>query len=262
MLREILPIYKREMKSYFTSPALYVAIGLFLAFCGWNFYSTIGIFIQACQQKSTAGMNSFGMPPLNITDFFIPWMFGLPAFLMMFVVPILTMKLFSEEKRLGTFELLVTCPLRDWSILLGKYLAGFSIAMLMIVLSLWYPLTVQLISGWQLESSVLWIAFLGLVLVMATYVAFGVFASSVSENQMLAAILTFVGLLTFYLVGIMNAGGDSTLVQVLKAICILTHGDSFTSGMIRLVDLAYFILFISFFLILTSKILEARRWRV
>ncbi|MCX7014404.1 MAG: ABC transporter permease subunit [Candidatus Sumerlaeota bacterium] len=269
MLREICPVYKREMKAYFSSPAIYVALGLFLAFVGLQYHYIIKYFVMVSQQKmmSQEGMYG-GMPPINLTEIVVGSMFGLINFLMLLVVPIFTMRLFSEEKRLGTFELLVTCPLRDWSILLGKYLAALTVGLITLAFCLVYPITTQYISGGQAENSVILVSYLGLVLVVAAYVAFGVFASSVTENQMLSAILTFVGLLSFYLVGRMDYGKGAMLfgkvewADIFSALCAYTHSEPFSKGMLALPDVAFFLMFTVFFLIITAKILEARRWRV
>jgi ABC-2 type transport system permease protein len=188
--------------------------------------------------------------------------------MMIFIVPGLTMRLISEEKRLGTFELLVTCPLRDWSILLGKYFAALSAGAVILFLSAAYPLTVQLISGGAAENAVILSSYLGMFLVLAAYVAFGTFASSTTDNQMLAAILTFILLLSIYILAFINIGetikvfGTVTLRQVFDALSPVTHAENFSKGVFSLVNISYFIFFISFFLIVAAKILEARRWRV
>jgi ABC-2 type transport system permease protein len=264
MLREILPVYKREMKSYISSPALYVTLALFLGFVGLQFYYLLEIFLKLSQQKMTQPQMPY---PINLTEIVISNLFGLINFILLFVAPILTMRLFSEEKRLGTFELLVSCPLRDWSILLGKYLAALSVGLIALILCLIYPLTTQYLSGGQAETPVIISCFVGLFFTLAAYIAFGVFASSVTENQMLSAILTFVGLLMFFLIGRMDlAEGKEVfgvqISELLKAICVYTHGDGFIRGAYNLTDLVFFVLFPAFFLMLTSKILEARRWRV
>ncbi len=264
MLREILPVYKREIKAYFHSPATYVALGLFLAFVGLLHYGSLRWFVTISEQKQ---MNP-NMPALNLMDFVVSPLFGLVHFMMLFVVPILTMRLFSEERRLGTFELLVTCPLRDWSILLGKFFAAATVGLLALALCLIYPIIVQRISeGEGMEWPVIAVSFAGSALVICAFIAFGTFASSVTENQMLAAILTFIGLLSFYLIGRMDLGQGKewfnvNVGEVLDQISFLSHLENFTKGLVSLTDVSYFILFSAFFLMLTSKILEARRWRV
>lgn len=264
MLKEILPVYKREMKAYFQSPATYVALGLFLAFIGLLHYGSLKWFIGISDQKQ---MNP-NMPPLNLMDLVVTQLFGLVNFLMLFIVPILTMRLFSEEKRLGSFELLVTCPLRDWSILLGKFFAALSIGLLALVLVLTYPLVLQWLAGGEmLEWPVIWVSFLGCSLSIMAFISFGLFASSVTENQMLAAVLTLIGLFGFWLIGRMGLGENLEyfkikVSEVLEHITIIPHMENFTRGQVSLTDVVYFVLFTAFFLILTSKILEARRWRV
>ncbi len=270
MLREIMAVYKREIKAYFTSPAIYVVIGLFLAFVGWQFYYLLNFFVNMSDQAQNPQM-SMGMPPVNITEIVVRSMFGLISFLLMFIIPMLTMRLFSEEKRLGTFELLVTCPLRDWSILLGKFFAAFTVGFVIWLFCLIYPVITQWVSANQAETPVIVVSNIGLLFIIAAYVAFGVFASSLTENQMLSAILTFVGLLVFWIIGRMDMGAGKTwelwglnvpVDAILGGLCVLTHSENFGRGLLALSDMAFFAFFSIFFLAITAKILEARRWRV
>ncbi len=264
LLNEILPVYKREMKAYAQSPATYVVLGLFMGFVGlMGFHAGLTAFVEFSHRQQ----QSPEMGTLNLMQFMVSPMFMVVDFMMLFTIPILTMRLFSEEKRLGSFELLVTCPLKDWSILLGKFFAALTVGWIALALTLVYPAALRYLADkGSIEVPVLLVSFLGSALVIAAFVAFGVFASSVTENQMLAAILTFVGLFTFWLVGRMPFGDKEIwhvqLKDVLSGISIYPHVEGFSKGLINLTDLVYFVLFSAFFLILTSKILEARRWRV
>lgn len=264
MLRsEILPVYKREMKAYLHSPATYVSIGLFLWLVGLLFFASLAYFVE----ESSGQVTGQG-PTLNLMLMVVQGMFGLIYVLMLFVVPVLTMRLFSEEKRLGSFELLVTCPLRDSSILAGKFLAGLTVSWAALAMTVVYLLVLQAISGkGMIEWPAVGVAYLGSALVILAFVSLGVFASSVTENQMLAAILALIGLFAFLLIGDLPLARNAELfgvrvADVLEQISINPHMESFFMGMIRLADVSYFILFSAFFLILTTKILEARRWRV
>ena len=264
MLRsELLPIYKREIKAYFQSPATYVAMGLFLAFIAL-FHTTI---LKAFIEASTRQMEQ-QQGPLNLMDQVVTPLFGILNVMMIFVVPILTMRLFSEEKRLGSFELLVTCPLRDWSILLGKYFAGLTIGWLALAMNLIFLVVLRYLAPeGALEYPVIAAGLLGSALVIASFIAFGVFASSVTENQMLSAMMTLIGLFLLWLLGALNLAVGKEyfgvkIDEMLKSISIFPHLDPFIRGQINLTDTCFFLVFIVFFLVLTSKILEARRWRV
>lgn len=258
MSLNILPIYKKELKTYLQSPSVYVVAGLFFALAGLFFQDILVFFSQI---SINAQMRyRMGFPQLNMTQFVVRNTFGLLNFLLLFVVPILTMRLFAEEKKSGTFELLVTYPFRDWELLTGKYLAALSIIVLLLVVSFVYAIVMMIIG--QPEVPVILSSYLGIFLLGMAYVAYGLFASSVTENQIVASILTFAGLLVFYLVGDLASAETGFLSKVLGGLSVRLHAVNFTMGVIETKDIAYFILFTGFFLFLTARVLESRRWRV
>jgi ABC-2 type transport system permease protein len=237
---------------------VYVVAGVFFALSGLLFQD---ILIYFSQISINAELRySAGMPELNMTRFVVTNTFGLFNFLLLFMIPLLTMRSFSEEKKSGTFELLVSYPLNDWSLLLGKYLAALSIIILILVVSLVYP-AVMFVVG-EPELPVILSSYLGLLLISMAYVAYGIFSSSITENQIVAAIMTFAGLLFFYLIGDLASTQTGMLVNLCDSISVRLHSMGFTSGLIESPDVAYFILFTGFFLFLTARVLESRRWRV
>ena len=155
---------------------------------------------------------------------------------------------------------MVTYPLRDWDLLLGKYFAALSVIVVLLAISFIYAIVMMVVG--KPEVPVILSSYLGIFLLSMAYVAYGIFASSVTENQIVAAIITFAGLLLFYLIGDLASAQSGFLVRLFSEISVRLHAINFTSGLIETKDIAYFILFTGFFLFLTARILESRRWRV
>ena len=252
------PIYKRELRAFFQNPGVYVTLAAFLALSGWFVYAGLEWFARMSLDRRM--QFQAGMGGLNFTEFVVKDTFGIISFLFLFVIPGLTMRLFAEEKKTGTFELLVTCPVTDWGMVLGKYLAALTVIVVLLIISLVFPITLSRMG--EVEWPVVGSSYLGLFLVGAAYVAFGTFASTLTENQIIAAIVTFGGLLVFYLIGDMGFGGVGTLSRVFEALSIRQHSDNLIRGKVLTEDVYYFVAFAVGFLVLANYVLESRRWRV
>jgi len=178
---------------------------------------------------------------------------------MLLLIPLLTMRLFAEEKKLGTIELLFTNPIRDVEIVLGKYLACFTVFFLMLVLTILYPILLEVV--YSLEIAPLAAGYLGLLLLGASFIACGTFISSLTENQIVAAMST-VGVLVFFWFIDWNEGiAGEKAVQILHQLSLFEHFSNFSKGVIDIADIAYYISLIAFFLFLTLRSLESRKWR-
>lgn len=258
MLLRWFPVYRREIKTYLQSPGVYVVTSFFFGLAGLFFFQLLWRFVQVSQNYQLR--YQFGLEKINVTEIVISNTFDLLNSLMLFAMPILTMRLISEEKKLGTFELLATMPLRDWDILLGKFFACLTVAGFLLVLCLIFPGVVMKYG--EPEIPVIVACYVGLFLIVMAYSAFGLFASSLTESQIAASIITFSGLLVFYLVGNLALAETGTVATILKTLSVLQHSEKFTKGVINLTDVLYFVLFTLFFLVMTAKVLEARRWRV
>ncbi len=254
------PILRREIKAYLTSPLFYVLVGIVLLATSVLFLFLVSQFAH----YSTPQGRQYAPPgfELNSTQFIINSAYYLIHFFLLFSLPILAMRLIAEERRTGTLELLVTNPVRDWGLLLGKYFAALAVVALILLLTLPYPLAVEWLGG-EPEWSVVASCYLGLALVAGAYLAFGLFASALTESQVIAAILSYVGLFLFYVLGGLLANASSDLVRKLSAAFgIDTHFNAFTTGKIALLDMTYFILFAGFFLFLAAQVLGMRRWKL
>ena len=250
-------IYKRELKAYLQSPVVYVIGGIFLFLTG---YFTIGMMIEYSDiYNDFQARRMYSMENMNVTEWVIRGFLGLINFLMLFIIPLLTMRLLAEEKKNRTFEVLVTCPVKDGAVLAGKYLASMSVFTAFLLICLIYPALVEKFS--DPEWPVVWTGYLGLLLSMTAYFAFGIFASSITENQIIAAFLCFAGLLFFYLVGEVTSSQAGWIGNLSGAISLRRHSMNFIKGVVEAKDVFYFIAFTVFFLFLSLEMMKIRRWR-
>jgi len=249
-------IFKKEMRLYFTSPVAWVVLTIFLFIAGYFFASIFSFFSQASIQSA---MNPQMGRDLNVTDSVMRPLFSNISVILLLLMPLVTMRLFAEERRAGTIELLLTYPVRDGAVLAGKYLAALGLYALMIGLTVLYPLIVVYFA--RLEWGPVLTGYLGLLLMGATFIAVGVFASSLTENQIVAAVTTFGVLLIFWILGWSADYAGGSIGRVLQFLSILEHNDSFSKGVLDTKDVLYYVNFTALALFLTLRSLEARRWK-
>jgi ABC-2 type transport system permease protein len=249
------PIFKKEIRLYFTSPVAYVVLTIFLLIAGYFFYSIFAFFTLASMQ---AAMNPAFGRDLNVTDGVMRPLFSNISVILLLLMPIITMRLFAEERKSGTIELLLTYPVRDGAVLIGKYLAALTLYAVMLALTLLYPGVIAYFA--RLESGPLLTGYLGLLLMGAMFLAIGVLASSLTENQIVAAISTFGVLLVLWVIGWSADYAGGATGKVLAHLSILEHYDGFARGIIDTRDVIYYLDFTALALFLTLRSLEARRW--
>jgi gliding motility-associated transport system permease protein len=251
-----LPVFKKEMWLYGGSPAAYVVFTFFLLISGW-FFSQIFLFY------SDASMRSFMQPQfgqnLNITENVMRPLFTNMSVVLLFFIPMLTMRLFAEEKKSGTMELLLTYPVRDGEILAGKFLAAGGLYLLLLALTLVYPGLVAYFT--RVEWGPILTGYLGLLLTGATFLAIGLLISSLTENQIVAGFGTFGVLLLFWVIGWGSDFAGGNLRTVLQYLSVTEHMDTFSRGLIDTKDLVYYGSAIALALFLTVRSLESKRWR-
>lgn len=259
------PIYKREVKTYFQSASTWVAMGLIFLVTGIAFFLMMyGFSMESARAQQMAMFGQPGQGP-NVTEFVIRGIFGWMTMIFIFTTPMLTMRLISEEKSRGTFELLVTCPIGDWAILLGKYFALLTVGLVIILISAVFPFLVayigkanQVAPEWPVVAS----CWTGLLLIFAAFSAFGLMASSFTENQLIAAVFTLLGIMLWHFLGSFSLEGHPQLQEALMEISAVRHIDNFNKGVLMLKDFVFYILASYLFLFVASKTLEARRWRI
>lgn len=252
-----LPVLKREVMCYLQSPGTYVALAFFFLLSGAFFTTILWDFVERSSQVRNGDSLRDTELPLNVTIRIISQVFSLMNFLMLLLAPALTMRQVAEERKSGSFELLVTTPLGNWDILLGKYFAALLIGLGVLAVTAVYPAICALYG--DPEPGVILSCYIGLVLIVAAYTAFGVFTSSLTDSQIAAAVLSFAGLLILQMPGFLFKSG--ALGRIASALSIYPHADSFTRGIVALPDALYLILFAVFFLFMAAQALDARKWR-
>jgi ABC-2 type transport system permease protein len=250
------PIFKKELRVYFTSPVAYGVFTFFLLISGYFFASIFAFFNLVSMQSA---MNPALARDLNVTEGIMRPLFSNIGVVMLFMMPILTMRLFAEEKKTGTIELLLTYPVRDGEVLLGKYVAAGTLYLMMLAATALYPGILAYFA--RIEWGPLLTGYLGLTLMGAAFLAVGVLASSLTENQIVAAIATFGALLIFWVIGWSADFAGPVWGKILAHLSILEHFDSFAKGVIDTKDVIYYLNFTILSLFLTLRSLESKRWR-
>lgn len=250
------PILRKELRLYFSSPVAWVVLAVFALVSGWFFYNVFAFYALLSLE---AARNPLLARDLSVTEGVLRPLFNNVSVVMLLMLPVLTMRLFAEEKRSGTIELLLTYPVRDGEVLMGKYLAALTVFAGMLALTLVYPVLVAWTAS--LERGPLLTGYLGLFLQGAAFIAVGVLVSSLTENQIVAAVGTFGVLLMFWVLGWGAEGAGTTLGRLLRHLSLLEHFDAFAKGVIDSKDVVYYLNVTVLSLFLTLRALEARRWR-
>lgn len=228
----------KELKSFFNSAVAYVILTLFLLIAGWFFASSLFLVNQA-----------------DLRDEFS---FILPV-LFLFFVPAITMRVIAEEKKSGTIELLVTMPVRDVEIVLGKYLASFLLLASCLLLTFAYPMTISILG--DPDTGALIGGYLGLLLMGGAYVAIGVFTSALSSNQIVAFIVAFAILLVFFMLDKVLMLYPGPVASILEYASVTYHLENLARGILDTRDLVYYLSLVGLFLFLAVRSLESRKWK-
>ncbi len=248
-------LMKRELRAYFHSPIAYVVIVIFTVISGFFFYSGMSLYgIVSFEMSRTA--QAMGAQELTLADFVMRPLFGNLSIVMLMMMPLLTMRLFSEEMMTGSIELLYTWPIKDSEVLLGKYLA----ALLMFFFMMAPMISFTGFIWWYSDPPWLTIAcgYLGLFLLGAAFLSFGLFVSTLTRNQIVSSALSFGALLVFWIISWAAGEKSGVLPDVLNYLSILKHYDQFSKGVIDTRDVIYYFSFIFMFLFLTFRSLESR----
>lgn len=260
-MRQFGAIFTREFRAYFNSPIAYAVLAVFLVLTGWQFDTLVSNFLRlAMELARRQQMMQQQMPALNLNELVIRNYFGFVVFIVPIVLtPMLTMRLFSEEKRQGTMELLLTTPVTDWQIVLGKYAAALALYALMLVASFLHLFFLYL---WgNPDTGPVLAGYLGLLLVGGAYLSVGLFISSLTENQIVAVVLTFAVNLLFFLIGSSADLVGEGLGNVLRYLSVIGHYQGFDKGVVSTTDIVYFVTFTVVGLLLTLRSVESLRWK-
>ena len=246
----------KELRSYFVSPVVYVVGAVFLLIVGLLAY----IYIVFTGAQAIQLMQVQGQAQINLNDLVFRNLFSSIRFVLLIVLPILTMRLFAEEKKLRTFELLMTSPIGLNEIVAGKFVSVFLLFLGLLGLTGLIPLTLALFSDFDWYPILT--GYLGLALLGALFLSVGVLASALTENQIVAAFVSF-GLLLFLwlLAGVGSLLGDTPAGQIISYLSFMEHYDHLVRGLVDTRDLVYFVSALVLTLFLTHRVVDSTRWR-
>ena len=242
---KLLVICRRELSAYFGSVVAYVLLAVFLVLSGYFFYSDLVFFILFGGATLATGLWQFVFLDMRMV--------------MLLVLPLVTMRLFAEEKKLGTIELLWTYPVRDGEIVAGKFLAAWIFLLAMLAPTMINPLVFHRFHAFEVGP--LAAAYLGILLLGTAFIACGLFVSSLTENQVVSAMVTYGIIVLFWFLTWNEEAATHDVMRWLLGVSLFDRFFNFTRGVIDTRDVVFFALFTGFFLFLTWQSLATRSWR-
>jgi ABC-2 type transport system permease protein len=243
-MRNVWTVAKREFNMYFASPVAYAIAFLVLLVLGLFFYAD---FVNSASFQGSPD-------PTRTISLFVT--------LLLFFTPAITMRLLAEEQRTGTIELMLTAPVREWELVTGKWLAAFGFVTVLVAVTLIYDLILSRFVTPGLDNGLLAASYLGLVLIVAAFLAVGVFVSTLFTNQIAAFFATLALVLLLWVISYPVQNATGPIASFLQSLDFSNHFyNNFFRGVIDLSDVAYFLSIIVFFLFLAARTVESRRWR-
>ncbi len=254
-MRNILAIAQKELKSYFSSPIAYIVIGLFALFYGYFYAVYLQVFLRDSMSMGQMG----GQQAMNVNQQMLRPVLQNVTVLLLFVLPAITMRTYAEERRSGTIELLLTSPLSDFQIIMGKFLGALSLFAVMVAITLVHN-GVLFIYG-RPEWKPILTSYLGLMLLGGSFLSVGLFISTLTTNQIVAYIVTFSTFLLLWVISWIGSFSSGMFTDVTSYLSIIEHFDDFTKGVIDTTHVIYYLSLITFGLFLTAKSVDTERWR-
>lgn len=254
-LSNTLTIAKKDFKAYFSSPIAYIVMAVFSFIMGYMFFSILNIYVMQSAQFEQFRM---GKGP-SLTENLIRPIWGNMNVVLLFIIPFITMRLFAEEKRNHTIELLFTAPVRLSEIVFGKFLSALGFVTVLLLLTLPYPLTLSIAT--KPDWGVIWMCYLGTVLMAGVYVSVGTLCSSLTENQIIAGALTFGAVLFFWIIKWAAYNAGATWGEILGYLSIIDHFEDFSRGVFSTKDFVFYLSAVGMWLFLAYKALESYTWR-
>jgi len=256
-MRNILSIAGKELRAYFHSPIAYLVMALYTVLCGFFFFSITGRFVSLTFRMNMMGQ---GAPPVSLNDVIIRGLLeGVLTVVLLFLIPLITMRLYAEEKRSGTMELLLTSPLTDMQIILGKFLGALALYCILVVLTFGF-FSVLFIYGNPNPKPLIANA-LGMLLFGAALLALGMWFSTFTRNQIIAGAVGWAIFLLLFVLDWVTEYSNGAVSRVLSYMALPTHFDNFAKGLLSMKDVLFYVSFIFFALFLSLRSLESLRWR-
>lgn len=257
-MRNALAIADKELRSYFASPVGYILTGFWALLYGYFFVAILQFFVRQSMQMNQFGMQ--GPQTMNINQMLIrPLVAQNLPILVLFLLPGVTMRTFSEEKRSGTIELLLTSPVSDLELLVGKFLGALGLYAVMLAVTLIHVALLFIYGSPEWKPIVT--VYLGLLLMGGCFISVGMFISSLTRNQIVAYIATFAVFLMLWIITWIGSFSGPTVDKLTQYLSIIDQFDDFGKGILDTTHIIYYLSFITFGLFLTSKSVEAERWR-
>jgi len=254
-MKNIWIICRKELNSYFVSPIAYILLVMFAVIFGFFFWNSLGYFVNMAMEAQMEG-EAF---PMNVNEQIVRPLLSNINVIGLFFIPMITMRLFAEEKRTGTIELLTTSPIKDSEVIVGKWLAAvLMFALMLLTTALDF---VFLFKYGNPDWKPLAIGYLGLLLQAGGLLAIGTFISSLTRNQIIAGALTFGVCLMLWVLGWVSQYENATWAQVLSYMCVINHFESFAKGVIDTKDAIFDATVIFLGLFFTARSMESLRWR-
>ena len=255
-MSNILAIAHKELKAYFASPIAYIVIGFSAILFGWFFVNLLYYFDRMSLQ---AGLGAGGPDSVNVNEMLIGPLFMNVSVILLFTLPLITMRIYSEEKRSGTIELLLTAPLTDFQIVMGKFIGALVLYVAMLAITAVH--LAFLFAFGNPEWRPVLAGYLGVLLMGGCFLSLGLFVSSLTKNQIVAGFITFAVFLMFWVINWIASFTGPTMQAVLNYLSITEHLNDFTRGVIDTKHLIYYVSFIAFSLFLTVRSVDSERWR-
>jgi ABC-2 type transport system permease protein len=251
----IIAIAHKELKSYFSSPIAYIVIGLWAFLYGWFFINILAFFVRQSMQMGQFG----GQQAMNVNQQLIRPLLQNVTILDLFLLPMVTMRTYAEEKRSGTIELLLTSPVSDFEIIMGKFLGAMALYTVMLGVTLFH--IALLFKFGTPEWKPLVTAYIGLLLLGGCFIALGLLISSLTKNQIVAGMVTFAVFLMLWIITWIGSFSGPTVDKLTQYLSIIDRLDDFNKGVLDTSHLIYYLSFIGFGLFLTAKSVDTERWR-
>lgn len=255
-MKNIWTIARRDFRSYFTSPLAYFIISAFLLLMGWIFFWSLDNFSKRNLNAQQYGMSA---QQVSIAEGIIRPFFGNINVILIFLIPFITMRLLAEEKRQGTIQLLFTSPVKVSEIIFGKFLSAMGFVSILLICTVVHPLFLFFVG--EPDVGHLVTCYLGTLLLTSCYVALGLICSALTENQILAGILTFAAGLFFWLINWAAMSTGPFWAELFEYLSLIGHFENFTTGVISSADVVFYLSFVGFGLFLSHRILDSYRWR-
>jgi ABC-2 type transport system permease protein len=255
-MRNILAIANKELRSYFASPIAYIVIGVFALLYGYFYIAILYFFVRQGMQMNQFGAG--GGQSMNINQQFIRPLLSNVTILILFMLPAITMRSYAEEKRSGTIELLLTSPITDFQIVIGKFLGALALYAVMLSVTLIH-MVILFVYG-RPEWKPLLTAYVGLLLFGGCFIAVGLFISTLTKNQVVAFMVTFGVFLSLWVITWLGSSFPP-IEPLMTYLSIIDHFEDFSKGIIDTTHVIYYVSFITFGLFLTAKSVDSERWR-